>query len=296
MALFGAMAAGGYAAEEAPRWEGRLGVGFIVLWVVCWLGGTIWMSAKTSWVWGIAFLLVPPITLPVYVFRSSLLGYPSRRPRFPTLWAFLGLMVVGAVFAAAGLTSGQQVADARTPYSPIDVADVADGTPVAADGDASYDPFAMWAALLDEPLRPDEYAGDDQPDRWSDYEAEDELDWYGLRVYQPTEMGETTFQVYETDEAARETFGYYADGDPHRVPGMPQHEAVSYTDDDGYLTVVVVIGNVVLFASSHDEILADSGFGSDVTVDGAVDRLATGAVHRVIRLGGEPNRNPADYL
>lgn len=109
-------------------------------------------------------------------------------------------------------------------------------------------------------------------------------------------MGETTFALYKTDAVARERFGGYADGDPYLVPGTPRHRAVSFTEDEGYLTVVVVVGNVIVFAYTDDELLADAGYGTDVTVDDAVGELASRGVRPVVRLGGEPNRNPADYL
>ena len=293
--LFGAMAAGGYAAGEAPRWAGRIGLGIVLLWASCWLGGTIWLSAKTSWAWGVAYLLAAPITLPVYVFRSSLLGYPSRRPRFPALWTFVGIVVVAAAFAATGLMSRQQVADVRTPYSPIDVADIAAGTPVPAGGAASYDPFAMWAALLSEPIRPDEWPGEAEPEPWSDFEDVEELDWYGLRVYQDSDLGVTEFAVLETDAIALDWFASNTGGHAYLLPGRPEHEARLMRGEEGDVSIQVLVGNVVVYVDVYSVEL-NAADNVDVTPEQAAEKLAAAAVGRVLRIGGEPHRDPKRYV
>ena len=298
--------------NQYPHREDMIGIALVLTWEAFWLGGSVWLGRRASGSWGAAFFSAWPVALAVYVYRSARGAFLPRRPRFPALWSFSGISAVAIIFMSAGSLTGTPAAtstpsngafesDGSAPVSGIH--HDGQGTPATgrteaspgdvSDAETSYSPVAIRDELLDEPVLVPENAGETEPDVWSD--EDDDLEW-GWWVYQSSEMGETTFALYETDKAARESFGYYADGDSYRVPGMPRHKAVSYTDDDGYLTVVVAVGNALLFADTHDDILADAGYGSDVTVNTAVDRLAAGAVRRVIRLGGEPNRNQADFL
>jgi hypothetical protein len=250
-------------------------------------------------------MIIPGFKTPYFMFRHFREPVNGARIGTFALCALAVPFIAAAVLAMASLqpseTSGQvnlgqyatytptpRIRRTMTP-SPVPSATAeAEATKnIVVPGGASYDVQGMAALLLGD------VANDDTPGSSECDPVDDGTDQDGWYISQYCNWGFVGYLIARSDAYALDWVVNDMDDYRYVIDAYPDYQAVMWRDDDGWITVAVAVGNIVVIGSTGPDYKSQDGYDE---IPGSLadhaESLAVHGIQRVLRLGGEPDEDP----